>query len=71
MQCPPTEAGAEWQEIPLGAGRQQHFLGVYADALKDHRELVDQRDVDIALGILDDLGRLGDLDARGRVRTKR
>ena len=45
-------------------GGLQHFLGVDAEAVEDQRELVDQRDVDVALRVLDDLGGLGHLDAR-------
>src|SRR3546814_10698271 len=33
-----------------------------ADALEDQREFVHQRDIEIALRVLDDLGGLGDLD---------
>src|SRR3546814_5719093 len=33
-----------------------------ADALEDQREFVRQRDIEIALRVLDDLGGLGDLD---------
>ena len=40
-------------------------------ALEDHRQFVDQRDVDVALRVLDHLGGLGDLDARGLVRAGR
>jgi hypothetical protein len=35
-------------------------------SVEDQRQLVDERDVHIALGVLDDLGRLGDADAAGR-----
>ena len=37
--------------------------GVDANAVKNDAELVDQGDVDIALGVLNDLGRLGHADA--------
>ena len=57
------EAGAERQEVPLAAGGLQHFLGVDAEAVEDQRQLVDERDVDVALRVLDDLGGLGDADA--------
>ena len=56
------QAGAELEEVPLRAGRLQHVGGADAHALEDDRQLVHQRDVEIALGVLDDLGRLGDLD---------
>ena len=35
--------------------------------VEDHRQLVHQRDVEVALGVLDDLGGLGHLDAAGAV----
>ena len=63
------QARAERQEVPLGAGRFQHFGGVDAEPVEDQRELVDQRDVDVALGVLDHLGGLGHLEARGLVRA--
>ena len=63
------QARAERQEVPLGAGGDQHFFGVDAEAVEDQRQLVDQRDVHVALGVLDDLGGLGHLEARGLVRA--
>ena len=63
------QARAERQEVPLAAGGVQHLLGVDAEAVEDQRQLVDQRDVDVALGVLDDLGGLGDPDAGGLVRA--
>ncbi|MBF0245449.1 MAG: hypothetical protein HQL31_09295, partial [Planctomycetes bacterium] len=55
----------EGQEVPLGAGRSQHVPGADIHAVEDQRQLVHERDVEVALRILDDLGRFGDLD-RGR-----
>ena len=49
----------------------QHLFGVDAHAVEDQRQLVDQRDVDVALRVLDHLGGLGDLDARRLVRAHR
>ena len=40
-------------------------MRVDAKLVEDERQLVHERDVEIALGVLDDLGRLGDLDRRG------
>ena len=57
------QTGAERQEVPLGPGGFQHFMGVDAEAVEDQRQFVDQGDVDVALGVLDDLGRLGHADA--------
>jgi hypothetical protein len=59
------QAGLELEEVPLGAGRREHVAGVYAHALEDERELVHQGDVEVALGVLDHLGRLRDLDGGG------
>ena len=64
------QAGPEGQEVPLGAGRLEHGLGVDAHAVEDERQLVDQGDVQVALGVLDDLGRLGHADALRLVRAR-
>ena len=61
------EARLELEEVPLGAGRFEHLEGVDADAVKNDAELVDQGDVDVALGVLNDLGCLGHADAAGAV----
>ena len=61
------KAGGELEEIPLRTGRLEHLEGVDADPVEDDAELVDQGDVDVALGVLDDLGGLGHLDARRTV----
>ncbi len=56
------ETGAEGLEVPLGAGRLEHLARLEAELLEQHGELVDQRDVHVALNVLDDLGGLGDAD---------
>ena len=56
---PAHQARTEGQEVPFGAGRFQHLFGVDAQTLEDDGQFVDQGDVDVALGILDDLGGLG------------
>ena len=63
MQWPPTRPGRNGRKFHLVPGGLQHFLGVDAEAVEDQRQFVDQRDVDVALGVLDDLGGLGDPDA--------
>ena len=68
---PADESRAKRQEVPLRAGGLEHFLGIDADALEDHRELVDQCDVDVALRVLDDFCGFGNLDARRPVRAGR
>ena len=64
---PAHQAGAERQEVPLGAGGFEHFERVDAELVEQDRQVVDQRDVEVALGVLDHLGGLGDLDAAGLV----
>ena len=63
------QTGAEGQEIPLGASGGQHLVCVDAELAEDQRQLVHERDVEIALGVLDDLCGLGDADAGGLVRA--
>ena len=65
------QAGSERQEVPLGARGFEHFRGIDPQALADQRELIDQRDVGVALGVLEHLGRFGNSQARGLVRTGR
>ena len=57
------KTGPERQEIPLRTRRLQNCFGVDAHLVEDHRQLVDQRNVEVALRILDYLRGLGDLDA--------
>ena len=38
--------------------------------VEDDRQFIDQRDVDVALGVLDDLGRLGNANAARLVRAR-
>ena len=54
----------ERQEIPFGARRREHVAGIDAERVADRGQLVHERDVEIALGVLDHLGGLGDLDRR-------
>jgi hypothetical protein len=61
------QAGAEGQEVPLGAGGFEHVQGVDAEAVEDQRQFVHQGDVEVALGVLDHLGGFGHLDRAGLV----
>ncbi len=61
------QAGAEVEEVPLGAGGVQHVVDGEAEAAEDHGHLVDEGDVEVALGVLDHLGGLGGADVRGDV----
>jgi len=56
------EAGTEVQEVPLRAGSLEDLERVDAHAVEDDGELVHERDVEVALRVLDDLGRFGHLD---------
>ena len=64
---PADQAGLEAQEVPLGSCSFQHFGGVDAQLVENDRQLVHQGDVEVALGVLDHLGRLRGLDGRGPV----
>ncbi len=61
------QARREAEEIPLGAGGGEHIAGIEAEAAVDQRQFVHQRDVDVALGVFDDLGGFRDLDRRRAV----
>ena len=65
------QARTEGQEIPFRSGCLQHFQGVDADLVENDRQFVHQCDVQVALGIFDDLGGFSDLDARGGVNPGR
>ena len=57
----PERLIAEW----LGGGRVQGLPDVDPEVLGHHRQLVDERDVHLAVGVLDQLGHLGLARARG------
>ncbi len=63
------QAGAEWQEVPFGAGGLQDFQGVDADLVKDDGQFVHQGDIEIALGVFDDFGGFCHFDTGGPVDT--
>ncbi len=63
------QPGVELQEIPLCAGRFKHFVCIDAHPVEDDGELVHEGDVDVALGVLDDLGCFGNFYRRGAVNT--
>jgi hypothetical protein len=58
---PAHEPRPERQEVPFGSGRLEHFRRIDADLVEDQRELVHQRDVEVALRVLDHLAGLGNL----------
>ena len=47
--------------------RPRMIQGVDAEFAEDQRQFVHQGDVEVALGVLDNLGRFGDADAAGAV----
>ena len=61
------QPGLELQEVPLGAGSVEDILGADALLVEDDCQLVHQRNVQIALGVLNDFGRLGHHDGRRAV----
>ena len=65
------ESRREGQEIPLGAGCGEHVPGVDAQTGENEGKLVHQRDVEVALGVLDHLGCFRHPDVRGPVDPRR
>jgi hypothetical protein len=61
------EARIEFLEIPLGRRGGQNIAGIDIEMFEQRRKLVHECDVEIALGILDDLGGFSDLDRRSAV----
>src|SRR5690606_25399621 len=61
------EPRREGEEVPLGARGGEHVLGPQAQAVEDHRQLVHEGDVEIALGVLDHLRGLRGADRGGAV----
>ena len=67
MQWPPTRPGRKGRKFHLVPAASSTSLRVDAQPVADQRDLVDQGDVDVALGVLQHLGELGDPDRRGAV----
>ena len=68
---PAHEAGAKGQEVPFRAGRLEDFQGVDADFMEDDRQLVHQRDIEVALRVFDHLRGFGHLDRAGAMHAGR
>ncbi len=66
---PADQAGREGQEIPLGFGGGEHVPHRQIHPSEDLRDLVHEGDIDVALGVLDDLGGFGGLDRGGAERA--
>src|SRR5206468_11738598 len=60
----------EAEEVPLGARRIEHVPHRDSDPREDLGDLIDECDVDVALGILDRLRRLRRLDRGDRKSTR-
>ena len=56
-------------EIPFRRRCREHVAGIDAKPVKNGRQLVHECDIEIALRVFDDLGRLGNLDRRRAVDT--
>ncbi len=65
------QSGIELQKIPLGSCCLKHLVGIDPHLIEDHGELIHEGDVDVALGIFNDLGSFGHLDGTGPVHTGR
>ena len=65
------QAGRELQEVPFRAGCFQHVVGIDLQLVEDQRQLVHQRDVDIALDVLDHFRRLRHPDGGRFINTRR
>lgn len=57
------ESGVEREEVPFRRGCLNHVARLDAHAVENERQLVHQRDVDVALSVLNDFCSLGNLDA--------
>ena len=71
MQWPPTRPGLKFRKFHFVPAAFSTSSVSMPSRWKIIDELVDQRDVDVALRVLDDFGGLGDLDARRLVRARR
>ena len=63
---PADHARTEGEKIPLAARCLENLERIDIEPVEDDRQLIDQGDVQVALGVLDDLGCFGDLQAGGR-----
>ena len=61
------QAGPEGQKVPLAASGLQHGFGVDVHLVEDEGQLVDEGNVDVALGVFDHFGGFGHFDAAGFV----
>lgn len=62
---PANQARTKRQEIPLGSRGFEHIERVDSQLVEDQRQFVHQRDIDVALNVLDHLCRFGHAHRRG------
>ncbi len=62
---PTDQAGTKRQEIPFGSCGFEHIERVDSQLVEDQRQFVHQRDIDVALDVLDHLCRFGHAHRRG------
>src|SRR5690606_5316865 len=60
----------EFQKIPFGTGSFDDVVRVYTDTVKNQRQLIDKRNIDVALRVFDGLRSFCHLDAGRLVRTR-
>ena len=60
---PAYKARIEVQEVPFGAGGFEYVKSIDAQFIENDRQLIDQRNIDVSLGILDNFSRFGHFDA--------
>ena len=65
MQCPPTRPGAKSRKFHLVRAAIENVVRGKPQRAENLRDLVDEGDVDVALGVLDHLGGLGGADVAG------
>ena len=59
----PDESRLKGKEIPFGSGRFKNCFRGYVHAVENHLEFIHESDIYVALGVFNNFGSLGDLDA--------
>ena len=65
MQWPPTRYGEKSRKFQFGAGSVENVVGGEPERAEYLRHLVDEGDVDVALGVFDHLGGIGGANVAG------
>ena len=66
---PSDKPRTEWQEVPLGTGGFKYGFCVDAEFVEDDGKFIHKGNVNVALGVFDDLCRFCHLDARSQMGT--